>query len=393
MQQLSSRLAAFIRHESAAGLLLVVCALLALSLDNSPLSWAYDGLLALPMTVRIGALAIDKPLLLWINDGLMAIFFFLVGLEIKREFLEGELAGRDRALLPAIAALGGMVVPALVYIAITAGKAEVIRGWAIASATDIAFAMAVLSLLGSRIPPALRAFLLALAIIDDLGAIIIIALFYTGSLSWLSLGLAGICVAILVGLNRAGVDRPATYLLAGLVMWVCVLKSGVHATLAGVITALAIPLTRSSGAEPDQPAMLHRLEEALHPWVAYGILPLFAFANSGVSLEGFGFAMLAQPVTLGIALGLFVGKQIGVFGATWLSVKLGIAHIPEGANWLQVWGVALVAGIGFTMSLFIGTLAFPDGGQATAVRLGVIAGSIASAIAGYAVLRLAAERQ
>jgi NhaA family Na+:H+ antiporter len=387
MTRLSSRIADFMHHESAAGVILIGAALLALLLDNSPLAWAYEGLLALPVSIRVGALALDKPLLLWINDGLMAIFFFLVGLEIKRELIEGELAGFERAALPGIAALGGMLVPALIYLMINARDPAASSGWAIPAATDIAFAMAVLSVLGSRVPASLRAFLLALAIIDDLGAIIIIAIFYTSQLSWISLLLAAVCALVLLAMNRLNVARPAAYLLVGLVMWICVLKSGVHATLSGVLTAFAIPL-RGTG---DRPSMLHSLVDALHPWVALGIMPIFAFANSGVSLAGVTLARLVEPVTLGIALGLFIGKQLGVFGFTYAAVKLGIGRKPDDASWTQIYGIALLAGIGFTMSLFIGTLAFTAPEQAVSVRLGVIVGSLASALVGFLVLHGAAR--
>ena len=388
MQQISGRLANFIKHESAAGLILAVTAVIALIVSNSPLNWLYDQFLDIPVTVRIGALALDKPLLLWINDGLMAVFFFLVGLEIKRELIEGELSGVRRAALPAIAALGGMAVPALIYVAVNAGDPVGLRGWAIPSATDIAFAMAVIAVLGNRVPPALRAFLLALAVIDDLGAIIVIAIFYTSNLSLLSLSLAALCAILLVILNRMSVTRPAAYILVGIAMWVCVLKSGVHATLAGVVTALAVPLRSMKGEEP----LLHRLVDQLHPWVAFGVMPLFAFANSGVSLAGVTLARLAEPVSLGIALGLFAGKQIGIFGFTFAAVRLGLGIRPEGASWLQIYGIAAVAGIGFTMSLFIGTLAFTTPEHGASVRLGVIVGSLASTVLGLAILRYAARQ-
>ncbi len=376
------------RHEAAGGVLLMMAAALALLLDNSPLAWLYDGLLATPVVVQVGALLIDKPLLLWINDGLMAVFFFLVGLEIKRELLEGRLSSWRQAALPAIAALGGMIVPALIYLAIAGGNPAAARGWAIPAATDIAFALGVLALLGSRVPAALKVFLLALAILDDLGAIVIIALFYTADLSLSSLAIGGIGAAILIAMNRLGVRRVAPYLLIGLVMWVCVLKSGVHATLAGVIVALTIPLRvdRGSGEPP-----LLRLEHALHPWVAFFVMPVFAFANAGVALGGLTLADLLAPVPLGIALGLFLGKQLGVFGFAWVAARAGLCRLPDGITWAQIYGAALLAGIGFTMSLFIGTLAFADPGHATAVRLGVLSGSILSAVVGFSVLRLATE--
>ena len=375
----------FLRIEAAGGILLCIAAVLALLWANSPAGPFYLGLLEIPVAVQAGPLAIDKPLLLWINDGLMAIFFLLVGLEIKREVVSGELSSPSKAALPAIAALGGMAAPAAVYVALNWGDQATLRGWAIPAATDIAFAVGVLSLLGRRAPACLKIFLLALAILDDLGAIVIIALFYTEHLSVGSLLLAAGGLAALVALNRAGVRRIAPYVLVGVFIWVCVLKSGVHATLAGVALAFAIPL-RGEEASP-----LQRLERMLHPWVTYGILPVFAFANAGVSLADVALADLFQPLPLGIALGLFLGKQIGVMGATFAAVRLGWARLPGGASWSQFYGVALLTGIGFTMSLFIGTLAFPDPSYGAAVRIGVLGGSILSAVAGYTVLRLTSE--
>jgi NhaA family Na+:H+ antiporter len=378
---------AFFNHEAAGGLVLVAAAAAALIVANSGMAWLYDGLLDTPVSVRIGALALDKPLLLWINDGLMAVFFFLVGLEIKRELLEGELSSFGQAALPAIAAAGGMVVPALVYVAINAGNAAELRGWAIPAATDIAFAVGVLALLGARVPPSLKVFLLALAILDDLGAILIIAAFYTADLHWLSLLLAAAGAAALVALNLRGVTQLAPYLLVGVFIWVCVLKSGVHATLAGVIVALAIPLSAKADGEPS---LLEQLEDRLHPWVAFGIVPLFAFANAGVSLAGMSPGRLLDTVPLGITLGLFLGKPIGIVGAAALAIAGGLGSRPEGASWAQVLGVGMLGGIGFTMSLFIGMLAFDDPTHAAQLRLGVLAGSVLSAIAGYLVLRLSA---
>jgi Na+:H+ antiporter, NhaA family len=375
---------AFFHHEAAGGLVLVVAALAALFVSNSPLAWLYDGFLDTPVGVRFGPLGIDKPLLHWINDGLMAIFFFLVGLEIKRELLRGELSTVSQAALPAIAALGGMIVPAVIYVAINSDDPAALRGWAIPAATDIAFAVGMLALLGPSIPSSLKIFLLALAILDDLGSIVIIALFFTENLSLASLVLAAIGIALLWALNARGVTRLAPYALTGLFIWVCVLKSGVHATLAGVVVAIAIPLTSPREGEPS---LLEQLEESLHPWVAFAVLPLFAFANAGVSLEGLSLDKLLEPIPLGIAAGLFVGKAVGIFGATWIAVMGGISPRPEGATWLQVLGVAMLGGIGFTMSLFIGMLAFPDPAQAAQLRLGVLAGSLLSAGAGYLVLR------
>lgn len=364
--------------------MLLLASALALIAANSPLGSIYAALLDTPVVVQIGAFKIAKPLLMWINDGLMAIFFFLVGLEIKRELVVGELSSVDRAALPAVAAVGGMVVPALVYTAFNFRDPIAREGWAIPAATDIAFAVAVLALLGPRIPASLKLFLLALAIIDDLGAIIIIALFYTDALSALSLGLALTGIIALAIVNRCGVTRLAPYVLLGLFIWACVLKSGVHATLAGVIVALFVPLQGGDDA-PSSP--LESAEEALHPWVAFGILPLFAFANAGVSLGATTWSTLLGPVPLGIALGLFLGKQIGIFGATWLMVRAGLASLPAGSTWPQIWGVSILGGIGFTMSLFVGGLAFPEGTGAADVRIGVLVGSLLSAVVGYAILR------
>jgi NhaA family Na+:H+ antiporter len=374
----------FIRHESFAGVLLVCAGALAMILDNSALSRHYDALLGTPMTVRIGTFSIDKPLLLWINDGLMALFFFMVGLEIKREFREGELSSFDKAILPAIAAVGGMTVPAAIYAALNWGNAETLRGWAIPAATDIAFALGVLSLLGKRVPIALKVFLLAIAVLDDLGAIVVIAIFYTQKLSLISLVIAAAGLTVLLIMNLRGVSRPTPYVLLGVVIWAAVLKSGVHATVAGVLIALTIPLRDSE--EPER-SPLKELEHAIHPSVAYVILPLFAFANAGVSLEGVKLSSLLEPVPLGIALGLFLGKQIGIFLATWLACASGLCRKPDGATWLQIYGVAIICGIGFTMSLFIGGLAFEPGKYDAAVRLGVLAGSIVSTVVGLIFLR------
>ncbi|MBY0422437.1 MAG: Na+/H+ antiporter NhaA, partial [Parvularculaceae bacterium] len=340
----------FLRLGSASGILLGLAALIAIFAKNSPLAPLYDGVLGVPIAVSVGAFEIAKPAHLWINDALMAIFFLLVALEIKRELLEGELSSFDKALLPLIAAAGGVIAPAVIFASINWQDPTALRGWAIPSATDIAFALGVLSLLGPRVPTSLKVFLLAIAIIDDLAAIIIIAAFYTSDLSVQSLALAAGGVASLIALNIAGVRRAAPYLLVGLVTWVFVLKSGVHATLAGVVTGLAIPM-RPRG--EDGQSALHQLEHGLHPWVAFGIMPLFAFANAGVSLEGLSVAALLQPVPLGIALGLFFGKQIGVFVFTWVAVMLRLVAKPAGASWVQIYGVACICGVGFTMSLFI----------------------------------------
>jgi NhaA family Na+:H+ antiporter len=383
---------AFLRMEAAGGLVLAGAAALALVLANTPLAAPYEALFALPLEIRLGAFGLAKPLLLWINDGLMAIFFLLIGLEIKREFLDGELSSRAQIALPAAAALGGMVAPAAIYAALNWQDPIGLRGWAIPAATDIAFALGVLAILGSRVPLALKVFLTAVAVIDDLGAIVIIAVFYTYELSLLSLALAGVALVVLVAMNLAGVARASAYVLVGVVLWVCVLKSGVHATLAGVALGLAIPL---GTADEDGHSLLRHMEHKLHPWVAFVILPVFAFANAGVPLAGLTPAALFEPIPLGIAAGLLIGKQIGVFGGAMLAVRLGIARLPAGTTPLAIYGVSLLCGIGFTMSLFIGSLAF--GGQVpgyyVAVRLGVLGGSILSGVLGYLVLRAAlAER-
>ncbi|HSN32600.1 MAG TPA: Na+/H+ antiporter NhaA [Ideonella sp.] len=382
--------ARFFAHESAGGGVLAGAALAALVVSNSPWGDAYRALLALPGEVRIGgdALVLAKPLLVWVNDLWMALFFFLVGLEIKREFAEGELATRARALLPAAAALGGMAVPAAIYAAVNHADPAALRGWAIPSATDIAFTVGILMLLGTRVPASLKVFVTAVAIIDDLGAIVVIAIFYTERLSAPALVAAGLGAAALLALNRARVTRVEAYALVGLLVWLAVLKSGVHATLAGVVTALAVPVRDGAGGSP-----LERVEQGLHPWVAFGVLPVFAFCNAGVSLAGASWATLAQPVPLGIALGLVVGKTVGVFGAAWLLVRGGIAERPKEASWTQVAGVAVLCGIGFTMSLFIGSLAFEGQGPdfELQLKLGVLGGSLVAALAGSAILWRAAR--
>lgn len=383
-------LARFFAHESAGGLVLALAALVALVVSNSAWGDAYQRLVHLPFEVRLGGnlLVLAKPAVVWVNDLWMAVFFLLVGLEVKRELAEGELASPALALLPAVAAVGGMAAPALVYAAVNWGDAAAMRGWAVPAATDIAFALAVITLLGRRVPASLKLFLAAVAIIDDLGAIVVIALFYTDNLSPAMLGAALGCGTVLVVLNRAGVRRVDAYLAVGLLMWLCVLKSGVHATLAGVLTAMAIPLRRPDGGSP-----LQDLEHGLHPWVSFLILPIFAFANAGVDLRGADPSALLQPVTLGIALGLLLGKPVGVFGTVWAMARLGLAPRPAGAGWAQVLGVAMLCGIGFTMSLFIGGLAFE--GQAaereTQVKLGVLGGSLLSAALGALVLGLSAR--
>jgi NhaA family Na+:H+ antiporter len=376
--------------EAASGLLLIAAAVLALIINNSPLSWLYNGLLDTPVVAQIGALKIAKPLLLWINDGLMAMFFLLIGLEVKRELLEGHLSKPSQIVLPGAAAIGGMVVPALIYWFLNKDNPPALNGWAIPMATDIAFALGVLALLGKRIPVSLKLFLMTLAIIDDLGAIIVIAIFYSGALSTLSLMLAAACLVALVAMNRLGVVKLGPYMIIGLILWVCVLKSGVHATLAGVTLAFCIPL-RTRNAEPSP---LLSLEHALHPWVAYGILPLFAFANAGLSLQGITVESFTHHVPMGIATGLLLGKTVGVFGLTWLAVKMGMAALPSGANWGQILGVAILCGIGFTMSLFVGSLAFVPGSSEYAGmdRMGILTGSLFAALIGYAVTAAASRK-
>ncbi|NMY96410.1 Na+/H+ antiporter NhaA [Pseudomonas proteolytica] len=388
---LRSTFTRFFQLEAASGLLLIAAAALALIINNSPLSSFYNRFLEVPVAVQIGALQIAKPSLLWINDGLMALFFLLIGLEVKRELLDGHLSKPSQVVLPGAAAIGGMVVPALIYWALNKDNPAALGGWAIPMATDIAFALGVLALLGKRVPVSLKLFLMTLAIIDDLGAIIVIAIFYSGDLSTASLAGAGACLVALIAMNRLGVVKLGPYLIIGLILWVCVLKSGVHATLAGVTLAFCIPL-RTKNAEPSP---LLSLEHALHPWVAYGILPLFAFANAGVSLAGVNLESFTHHVPMGIAAGLLVGKTVGVFGLTWLAVKTGLAALPTGANWGQVMGVAILCGIGFTMSLFVGSLAFVPGSSEYAGmdRMGILTGSILAALIGYAVTAMASRKQ
>ena len=357
----------FFSHDASGGILLGLSAIAALVVANSALQPTYDWLLSLPFAVTLDGGGLEKPLILWINDGLMAIFFFLIGLELKREILEGKLKNPRDVILPGMAAVGGMAMPALIFVALNWGNPETIGGWAIPAATDIAFALGVLALVGSRVPSALKVFLLTLAILDDLGAIVIIALFYTAELkvNYLLMGL--VPLAGLFWFNIKGAHRVAPSLILGLILWVLVLKSGVHATLAGVVTAFFIPLTDKWGKSP-----LHSLEHGLAPYVLFLIVPIFAFANAGVSLEGLSLADLMAPLPLGIALGLVLGKQIGVFGLTWLTVKSGLAQLPHGVTWVHIYGLACLAGIGFTMSLFIGSLSFGDdgcGAVGRAVRL------------------------
>jgi Na+:H+ antiporter, NhaA family len=357
------------------GIALGVAAAVALIVANSPLGPEYQALLHTNGEVRIGSIGLTKTLEHWINDGLMAVFFLLVGLEIKREAIEGALASPKKAALPVIAAFGGFVTPAAIFAAVNWGDAQALRGWAIPAATDIAFALGVCAMLGRKVPASLKTFLLALAIIDDLMAIIVIAIFYTADLSVLALTLGGLGLAALVVLNLLDVRKPAFYLIAGLFTWVCVLKSGVHATLAGVAVGFAMPLTRQDGH-----SLLEDTEHALKPWVNFAIVPIFAFANAGVSLHGLTLSKLTEPITLGIIAGLFVGKQVGVFVASMLAIRLGLAAMPEGATAAKLYAIAILTGIGFTMSLFIGTLAFDDEAILKQVRLGVLAASLLSGI-------------
>jgi len=374
----------FLKMEAAGGIILIFAAGLAIILANSPLSDLYTGSLDIPVAIQFGTFEIAKPLILWINDGLMAVFFFLVGLEVKREFLVGELSTPSQFALPALAAIGGMAVPAAIYVYINGGNPENLNGWAIPTATDIAFALGILALVGSRAPLSLKILLTAIAIIDDLGAIVIIAIFYTDSLSFSALIGASVAIAGLFILNRLRVTRLAAYILLGIVLWVFTLKSGVHATLAGVVAALAIPM---HGNDKDGPSMLEHLEHLLHPWVAFMILPIFAFANAGVSFSGIGLDGFVEPVKLGISVGLFVGKQLGVFLMLFLGIKLGLSAMPRDTNWAQLYGVSLLCGVGFTMSLFIGSLAFEHTSFEVPIRLGVLTGSILSAVCGYLLLR------
>ncbi|MBY6128910.1 Na+/H+ antiporter NhaA [Qipengyuania aquimaris] len=373
----------FLQKESAGGIVLILAAALALAVANSPLSAGYFDFLDIPVVAAFGSFVIDKPLLLWINDGLMAVFFFLVGLEVKREVLEGQLSSWNKASLPLIAAIGGMAIPALVFIGLNLDSPDHIRGWAIPAATDIAFALGILSLLGPRVPVALKALLLAIAVIDDIGAIAIIALFYSGELDTGMLGAAAIVFVFMLALGRARVQSTIPYILLAILMWAFVLKSGVHATLAGVAAALTIPLDAKSDHGP-----LERMEHALHPSVAFLVIPIFGFANAGVTLVGLQPSALLEPLPLGIALGLLIGKQLGIFGFAWLAVKAKLAELPDEVNWRQIHALSLLAAIGFTMSLFIGNLAFSTAEQVDAVKLGVLSGSTIAAIAGYILLKI-----
>lgn len=376
----------FFKLESAGGILLMLSAVLAIIFANTPLASIYELLLSTPVEVRIGTFEIAKPLLLWINDGLMAVFFFLVGLELKRELLEGELSDKRNIVLPGVGALGGMLAPALIYVYFNYDNPDALSGWAIPAATDIAFALGALSLLGSRVPTSLKVFLTSLAIFDDIGAIIIIALFYTENLSLTALLVVAACIPFLFIMNKRNVISKSAYIFIGIIMWVATLKSGVHATLAGVVLALFIPI--KSKQNPSF-SPLKDLEHDLHSVVAFGILPVFAFANAGINLSGIGIEQVMHGVPLGIASGLFIGKQIGIFGLCWLAIKLKIAQLPQGMNWASLYGTAALCGIGFTMSLFIGSLAFEET-QVNMIfdeRLGIVIGSLVSGIVGFLILK------
>ena len=377
----------FIKKESSAGIVLIFVTILALLLKNSPLSELYNTFLHTPVEIRFGALHIDKPLMLWINDGLMAVFFLLIGLEVKREIVEGHLSTLSQVALPGIAALGGMVVPAAFYIYFNQDQPIAMQGWAIPTATDIAFALGILSLLGNRVPASLKVFLLALAIIDDLGAIIIIAIFYTVELSTLSISIALLAIATLIFMNYRGVVKKAAYIIVGVILWVSVLKSGVHATLAGVALAFTIPL-KSVDKDGNEFSLSKEIEKDLHFWVAFFVLPMFAFVNAGVDLREVSFASMLGSVPVGIMTGLFLGKQIGVFVFSYIAIKLKLASLPANATWLQLYGVAVLTGIGFTMSLFVDSLAFKDDAlYQYADRLAILGASFLSGIVGFLVLR------
>ena len=382
---MSQTIKKFFQHEAASGFILVFAAMIAMILANSPLNSFYNGLLEIPVSVRFGGFEIAKPLILWVNDGLMAIFFFLVGLEIKREILGGNLSSLAQITLPAVAAVAGIAFPALIYVWFNANDPVAIRGWAIPSATDIAFAVGVFTIFGKSLPLSLKLFLLSVAIFDDIGAIVIIALFYSQDLSTASLAVAISGLVVLFLLNRFKVPTQAAYILVGVVVWAAVLKSGVHATLAGFALAWFIPMSVKN---EDGHPMLEHMEHKLHPWVGFFVLPIFAFANAGVSFIGVSLDNVFNPITLGIAAGLFIGKQVGIFGVCWLTVKAGLAKLPKDATWPQLYGVTLLCGIGFTMSLFIGSLAFEEQPleYQVSVKVGVLVGSLLSAFIGAFVL-------
>ncbi len=390
VDQALTALKQFFKMESSGGLVLMAAAVMALIMANSGWAPIYHQFLDTKLAITIGESGLNKPLWLWINDGLMAIFFFLVGMEIKREIVDGQLSSREQASLPFVAAVGGMAVPALIYVFINSGNPETISGWAIPAATDIAFALGVLALFGKRVPLALKVFLMAVAVIDDLGAVLIIALFYTAELSTKALLLAALCLSALIVLNQMKSPYVSAYVFIGILMWIAVLKSGVHATIAGVLLGFVIPHRLKN---PSGHSILQDLEHGLHPWVAFGVLPIFAFANAGISFEGLTFSHMLDPLPLGIALGLFFGKQIGVFGFTYLASSTGIIKRPTGTNWMQFYGVSMLCGIGFTMSLFIGNLAFDSTLLETETRIGVMSGSLASALVGCLILHLSLPKK
>lgn len=390
--QQDSIIKAFFKMEASGGILLMIATVLAIIAANSGLQGYYDLILKTPFEIRIGELGLAKPLLLWINDGLMAIFFFVVGLELKRELMEGELSDKRNILLPAVGAVGGMLVPALIYLMFNADDPVAFSGWAIPAATDIAFALGILSLLGSRVPVSIKIFLTSLAIFDDIGAIIIIAIFYTSQISLTALTIAAICIPVLLALNRFNVVAKSPYIFIGIILWIATLKSGVHATLAGVLLAMFIPM--SSKTDP-QVSPLKSLEHSLHSVVAFWVLPIFAFANAGIDFAGISSEQVFHGVPIGIALGLFIGKQIGVFGFCWLFIRIGLTRLPSGMNWMSLYGTSALCGIGFTMSLFIGSLAFEESGVDLLFdeRVGILLGSLLSGVLGYFVLNKALKHK
>lgn len=380
----------FFKMESASGILLLAFATLAMFFANTDLQSIYFDFLDIPVAVQFGSFVINKTFIHWINDGFMAVFFVLVGMEVKREMFEGSLSSYQKAIFPAVAAIGGMIVPAAVYWLITKNNPELANGWAIPMATDIAFALGIVALLSKQVPPALKVFLLALAIIDDLGAIVVIAIFFSEELSVQALTIAAIAIMGLLTLNRLKVSYIGAYIIIGSVLWASVLKSGVHATLAGVIIGFSIPLKDNQGESP-----LHKVEHALLPWCSYFILPLFAFGNAGVALGNINEELVFSALPLGIALGLLIGKPVGVFGLSYLSVKLGMAKLPDGVNFKQIFAIAMLCGIGFTMSMFLASLAFAgesDSMMSTLSRLGILIGSCLSAVLGYVLLRLTTKK-
>ena len=379
----------FIQTDASSGIILVIAAILALFMANSFFSANYNAFLEFPVSITLGTFAISKPLVLWVNDGLMALFFFVVGLEIKRELFYGQLSSPDQVVMPFLAAIAGIVFPALIYVAFNYQDAVAMNGWAIPSATDIAFALGIFILFGKHLPPSLKLFLLSVAIIDDIGAVIIIAIFYSQELATNSLIIASMGCVVLFIFNRLKLENKTPFILVSIIVWAAVLKSGVHATLAGFVVAWFIPIARSKSH-----SMSYQIEHGLHPWIAFFVLPLFAFANAGVGLTGATIDELVTPVSIGIIGGLFIGKQLGIFVACFVAVKLKLCKLPEGATWTQLYGVCLLCGVGFTMSLFIGSLAFEEQGLAyqTQVKVGVLVGSIISAVAGAYLLTKSSKK-